>query len=661
MKKALCFLLVFVLMFQGFGSFSVAAETSVSWGVTKQASYDTSVPGTTLLWTDPLSQGGMDLHTGKMVRSREADIVFTWDGEDIGANGIIDLGAVNFDSVDSVQDSGYQQLIDAIPGHVYLIKLVDGSYAKVKIVRNLNSFISIQYALGEASQELPDGEQVTYNLAIPGVIFINSDPTSQGGINFTTGKMTKNKADTDIAIYSDDIGSRGIINLGKVDMNSIGAGDIPDTGFKKFADLTVGNVYLTVTHDGEFVVFYVAGVYPTSVDLVYQFIEVEEEPIDEDDPVEEELPIVESIKIVGTNSVDFKPVTLKLVGTLDNGETVDIPSEDVVWSVNNKALGSVSKNGVLTFTKKPGLLTVTASYDGLKSQITYDIYTLSSIKMSPTPKYSPTPVKLSVTATYSNKKTVVISGDKVTWKSSNTKVATVNSKGQLTFTGNSGKVTITATYGGKSTSTTITVGNVVKSLTTTTKLAYSKKPITISITAIYSNGKKVKVTKGVVWKSSNTKVAKVSSTGVVTFTGQSGTVTITATYQGKTISLKTTVSVKSESSSADSFYAGKWELWIPGGITYDGFLVPGATKGTLTIYKDGTYSLNSKKGKWRAAKDAEVFDAPDAIILIDAGGTYDIAVAPHNSKEGYIKLLADSKGTYTDGSKIWIFLCEGYQ
>jgi hypothetical protein len=657
MKKILSCMLVFLLIFQGFASFSFAASTPVSWGNTKQANYDTSVPGTTLIWTDPLSQGGMDLHTGTMTRNRnDADIVFTWDGADIGANGIYDLGAVDFNSVKEIEDSGYEQLIEAVPGNVYIIKLADGSVAKLKIVRNLNSFISLQYALGEATQELPDGEQVTYNMAIPGVIFINSDPTSQGGLNFSNGQMTKNKADTDIAIYSDDIGSRGIIDLGKVDMNTVTSDDIPDTGFSKFANLRVDHVYVTVTHDSEFVVFYVAGVYATTVDLVYQFIEVDPS----EDPVEEPA-LLESIKLVGPNSIDFKPVTLSVVGTLDNGETVKIPNEDVIWSTSNKALGTISKSGVLTFTKKPGLLTITATYEGLVSKITYDIYTLSSIKINKALTYSPTPVSLPVIASYSNQKTALLKAELVQWKSNNTKVATVSSKGLVTFTGNSGKVTITATFGGKTSSVTTTVGNVIKSLTTTTKLAYNKKPITIALTANYSNGKKVKLTKGIVWKSSNTKVAKVSSTGVVTFTGQNGAVSITATYQGKTLTLKTTVAIKADPLEAYESYFGKWELWIPGGITYDGFLVPGATKGTLTINEDGTYLLNNKKGKWRAAKSTEVFENPTSIILINAGGTYDIAVTPHNSKKGYIKLLADSKGTWNDGSKIWIYLCEGYE
>jgi hypothetical protein len=58
----------------------------------------------------------------------------------IGANGIYDLGTVDFNSVNNMEDSGYEQLIKAVPGHVYIIKLADSSVAKLKIVRNLKYF-----------------------------------------------------------------------------------------------------------------------------------------------------------------------------------------------------------------------------------------------------------------------------------------------------------------------------------------------------------------------------------------------------------------------------------------------------------------------------------------------------------------------------------------
>ena len=54
--KRLSGLLVFSLVLHCFSPFSFAAIKSVSWGGTKQVDYDTSIPGTKLLWSDSLSK-----------------------------------------------------------------------------------------------------------------------------------------------------------------------------------------------------------------------------------------------------------------------------------------------------------------------------------------------------------------------------------------------------------------------------------------------------------------------------------------------------------------------------------------------------------------------------------------------------------------------------
>jgi putative transposon-encoded protein len=497
-------------------------------------------------------------------------------------------------------------------------------------LRNLNSFISIQYAFGDSEQELPEGEQVTYDMAIPGVILLNSDPTSQGGLNFSDAMMTKNKNDTDIAIYGEDIGSRGIIDLGEVNMNEVNFDSIPDSGFSKFADLKAGHVYISTTHDGDFVKFYVVGVYSSTVELVYQMMEEG----DDDDGDDGTFSVLESIELIGPDSIGSDPVTLTLIGTLDNGETVEIPNEEVTWETSDEDVGTITAEGEFQITGKPGEVTISASYDDMVSEITYTVISLTSLKINQSFKYSPTPKTLTVTAGYSDKSSVLVKTG-VTWKSNNTKVATVTSKGVVTFTGNSGKVTITASYNGKTASVTTTVGNVVKSLTTTTKLAYNKKPVTIALTATYSDGKKVKLTKGVVWKSTNTKVAKVSSNGVVTFTGQNGEVTITATYQGKTLSLKTTVFLKEN--ELKFFTSKSWKLYMDYVQLY---------VGTLKLNSNGTYTWSHPTrgkitGKWEMNKNY-------TISLYKFGYNLDKTYAMYRNKEGGVELTYNGGETGSD-------------
>ena len=145
--------------------------------------------------------------------------------------------------------------------------------------------------------------------------------------------------------------------------------------------------------------------------------------------------------------------------------------------------------------------------------------------------YSKTPVNLKATAVYSNGKYSVIDNSKVSWTSSNTNIASVNSYGIVTFTGNTGNVTITAAY-----------GNVKSNISTSvyyflgmTRVNYSSKSQVIKMYKVYSNCVIVPVTSGVTWKSSNKVFANIDNSGNLTFTGKNGTAIITGTYNGQTV------------------------------------------------------------------------------------------------------------------------------
>ncbi len=103
----------------------------------------------------------------------------------------------------------------------------------------------------------------------------------------------------------------------------------------------------------------------------------------------------------------------------------------------------------------------------------------------------------------------------VTWKSDNTKVATVDSTGKVTAKGNgSANITVTTSDGGKTASCKVTVRTPATKLTLSKSAAAVKagKTLKLSVTAwtptsVYP--------KSITWKSNNTAVATVDKTGLV--------------------------------------------------------------------------------------------------------------------------------------------------
>ena len=196
----------------------------------------------------------------------------------------------------------------------------------------------------------------------------------------------------------------------------------------------------------------------------------------------------------------------------------------------------------------------------------------------------------------------------VKWTSSNEAVVTVDAAGKLTAKA-AGKAIITAiTSDGNVMYCIVTVENIKVSkitITTTTsnKIATGKK-VTLKATVTPSNA----YNKGVTWKSSNTKVATVSSSGVVTTKKKMGgkTVTITATAKdgsGKKASYKIYIKkgivkkvyisgVKSVRAGKKLYLKGKTSAssganrtlkWSSSNTKY----AKVSSKGTVTTYKAG--------------------------------------------------------------------------
>ena len=212
-------------------------------------------------------------------------------------------------------------------------------------------------------------------------------------------------------------------------------------------------------------------------------------------------------------------------GTLYVGGTVKITvktnaSGKVTWKSSNTGVATVA-NGVVTG-KKAGTATITASISGKTA--TYKV-TVKNRGIS-----------ARVDQVYVGKKATVkvtaygVSGT-AKFKSSNTKVATVNSKGVITGK-KAGTTKITVTVGKYNKDLTVKVKKPSFSLVKSSANLKKGKKVTIKVKAAPAS----KVT----YKSSNTKVATVNSKGVVT-AKKKGTAKITVKCNGITKTFKVTV------------------------------------------------------------------------------------------------------------------------
>src|SRR6185295_6603066 len=148
-----------------------------------------------------------------------------------------------------------------------------------------------------------------------------------------------------------------------------------------------------------------------------------------------------------------------------------------------------------------------------------------------------------LTATPKDANGNALTGRTVTWSSSNTSVAIADVNGNVTGMA-PGSATITATSEGQSGTASITVTNVpVASVTVTPTSASVPQGQTVQLSATPKDANGTALTGRVVtWSSSNTAVASVNASGLVT-SGAAGSATITATSEGKTGTSAITVTI----------------------------------------------------------------------------------------------------------------------
>ena len=207
----------------------------------------------------------------------------------------------------------------------------------------------------------------------------------------------------------------------------------------------------------------------------------------------------------------------------------DAENKEVVWKSTDSSIARVDSNGNV-MAVAPGKVTITATTDdgGKTASCTVTVKGPAVTGVS----LDKTTLSLGKGESYTLKATVVpvdAENKKVTWKSSDSKVATVDANGRVTAIA-SGSATITATTddGGKTATCAVSVAGAVSGVTLDkTSLSLDKgESYTLKATVTPADAENKKVT----WRSSDTKVATVDANGKVAAVAP-GTATITVTTE----------------------------------------------------------------------------------------------------------------------------------
>ncbi|MBO4946523.1 MAG: Ig-like domain-containing protein [Lachnospiraceae bacterium] len=273
---------------------------------------------------------------------------------------------------------------------------------------------------------------------------------------------------------------------------------------------------------------------------------------------------VPTVKVTGitlnkTTASVVKGKTVALTATVTPDTATD---KTIKWTTSNKNVATVSTDGVVT-AKAAGTATITATAaddSGVKATckitVTNPVVKVTKVTLNKTTASVVKGKTLTLTATVTPTNAT---NKNVTWKSSNTKIATVDGNGKVTAVA-AGTATITCTAKAdksKSATCKITVTNPAVKVT---KLRMNKtsvdllkgKTVQLKVTVTPSNA----TNKAVTWTSSNKRIATVTSNGLVKAV-RTGTVTITAKAKdgsGKKVTCKINVYADSVESYVARIY-----------------------------------------------------------------------------------------------------------
>jgi uncharacterized protein YjdB len=234
--------------------------------------------------------------------------------------------------------------------------------------------------------------------------------------------------------------------------------------------------------------------------------------------------------------------TTQVTAALSDASGNPVTGVTVTWSSSSTGVATVSASGLVTLVKQ-GTASITASASGVTATIgaTVSAAPVASIGLTPTSISGVAGSTTQVTAVPKDASGNTVSGQTVSWTSSNASAANVSSGGLVTLI-KQGTATITASDGSISATLGVTVSAPAIAAIMLAPATVSGVPgnaMQLTATAQDASGNPISGA-AMTWSSSSSATASVSSSGMVTLVKQ-GTATVTVASGGKTATAAVTV------------------------------------------------------------------------------------------------------------------------
>ncbi|MES2524450.1 MAG: Ig-like domain-containing protein [Gemmatimonadota bacterium] len=256
-------------------------------------------------------------------------------------------------------------------------------------------------------------------------------------------------------------------------------------------------------------------------------------------------PVLSIVVTPSPVTLTLPSATVQLSATTRGRDDITLTGRTVTFSSSDATVASVSSTGLVT-ALRAGTTTITVASEGKTTTVpvTVNAAPIASITVSLAASSVVAGTPTTATAVLRDASGTALTGRVVTWSSSNTAVATVSPTGAVT-TLSAGSATITATSEGQSASANLTVTAPPPSPVATVTVTLSPTSVvaggTSTATAVTRNaGGSVLTGRTITWSTSDATVATVNNSGVVT-TLKAGTVSVTATSEGRSGSATLTV------------------------------------------------------------------------------------------------------------------------